>query len=166
MKTLDVALKDLLRSFRSVSFLAFELVVPLLVSGLFYFAFGGLASDDGVSDLPTIRVQVANQDQARMGFSAGRTLVGLLQAKSLADLLQVTEAADPDSARVAVDCQEADVAIIVPADFTAAVLDSEGHAALELYQDPTLTLAPGIVKGILSQFVDTFAGAKCGRGCH
>jgi ABC-type Na+ efflux pump permease subunit len=160
MRILDIALKDLLRSIRSGSFLAFGFVVPLLVSAIFYFAFGGLGSDDGGFDLPTTKVQVVNQDEAKMGFSAGQTLIEVLQTEGLADLLQVTEASDAASARAAVDRQQAGVAIIIPADFTAAVFDREGRAAVEVYQDPTLTLGPSIVKGIISQFVDGFAGSK------
>lgn len=160
MKILDIALKDLLRSIRGASFLAFAFVVPLLMSGVFYFAFGELASEDGGFDLPATQVQVVNLDAATMGFSAGQMLVEILQAENLADLLQVTEASDPASARAAVDRQEVGVAIIIPQGFTAAVLDTQDHAAIELYQDPTLTLGPGIVKGILSQVVDGFSGSK------
>jgi hypothetical protein len=50
MKTLDIALKDLLRSIRGPTFLAISFLVPLLVAAIFYFAFGGLASDDGGFD--------------------------------------------------------------------------------------------------------------------
>ena len=52
------------------------------------------------------------------------------------------------------------MAVIIPAGFTAAVFAPEGQAAIELYQDPTLTLGPGIVKGIVRQLVDGFAGSK------
>ena len=164
MKVLDIAFKDLLRSVRSASFLAFGFVVPLLVSGIFYLAFGGLASGDGGFDLPTTSVQVVNQDQVRQGLSAGQMLVEVLQSENLSGLIHVTEAADPASARAAVDRQEAGVAVIIPADLTAAMLNPEGQAAVELYQDPTLTLGPGIVKGTIQQVVDGFAGSKIATG--
>lgn len=160
MKILDVARKDLLRSMRGASFLAFAFVVPLLMSGVFYFAFGEMASEDGGFDLPATQVQVVNLDNGTMGFSAGQMLLEILQTEGLADLIQVTKVSDPASARAAVDAQEVGVAIIIPEDFTAAVLDTQGHAAIELYQDPTLTLGPGIVKGIISQVIDGFSGSK------
>jgi ABC-2 type transport system permease protein len=40
------------------------------------------------------------------------------------------------------------------------MFEPEGQAAVELYQDPTQTLGPGIVKGLIQQFVDGFAGSK------
>ena len=162
MKVLDIALKDLLRSFRSAFALVMMFVVPLLVTGIIYFAFGGLGSDDGGFDLPVTRVQVVNLDQPdpHSGFSAGRILVESLKSEQLADLLEVTEAADGASARAAVEEQEAGVAIIIPPDFTAAVTAPGGSAVVTLYQDPTLTLGPGIVKDLVSQFLDGFVGFK------
>ena len=163
MKVLDIALKDLLRSSRSAAFWVFGFGVPFLTAVLYYFAFGGVATDDGGFDLPTIKVQVVNLDEPPAqfgGFSAGQMLVELLGSEELGQLLDVTEVDDAVSARAAVDEQEAGVAVIVPAGFTAAAFGPEGRAAIEVYQDPTLTLGPGIVEGIVSQLVDGFAGSK------
>jgi ABC-2 type transport system permease protein len=163
MKALDLAFKDLLRAFRSVSFLAFGLIVPLLVSGLFYFAFRGLAMGDGGWTLPPTTVQLVNLDapsQEAGDLRGGALLAEVLRSESLAELLQVTEAPDPDTARAAVDRQRADVAVIIPVGFTQALLQPEGQARVEVYHDPTLTLGPGLVTGIVQQFVDGFAGAK------
>ena len=161
MKVLDIALKDMLRSFRSGFALVMMFVVPLLVTGIMQFAFGGLGSDGGF-DLPVTRVQVVNLDQPgpQFSFSFGQMLVGFLQDERLADLLQVTEAADEADARAAVDNQDAGVAVIIPPNFTTAALAPEGSAEVTLYQDPTLTLGPSIVKEMVSQFVDGFAGTK------
>lgn len=167
MKVLDVALKDLMRSFRSLLFLFLGLVLPILTTGLFYFAFGGAAGGGEGFELPAVSVSVVNLDQplARYGgFSAGQILAESLQSEELAAVLAVTEAADAASARSAVDSQEAGVAVIIPADFTAAVFDPEGRSEVEVYADPTLTLGPGIVRGIISQFVDAFAGSKIAAG--
>jgi len=164
MKVFDIALKDLLRSLRSTVFLAFGLVFPLLMAGIFYFAFGGLGDGDG---MPRVRVQFVSLDETGQEygyFSAGEMLFQVLDSEELAELLQVTPALDVESARTAVDNQEADVAVIVPANFTAAVFDSDGRASIELYQDPTLTLGPAIVGDIVNSFVDTFAGSKIAAG--
>lgn len=162
MKVLDIALKGLLRSFRSTFALVMMFAMPLLITGIMYFAFGGLGSDGGGFDLPVTRVQVVNLDQPapQSGFWAGQILVEFLQSEQLADLLQVTEVDDEASARAAVERREAGVAVIIPPDFTAAVIAAEGNAAITLVQDPTLTLGPDIVKGLLDQFVDGFAGSK------
>jgi ABC-2 type transport system permease protein len=167
MKVLDIALKDLLRSFRNVSALFFMFVLPLMTVGLIYFAFSGLAGGEGGFGLQVTQVQVVNLDQPALqfgGFSAGQMLVEFLQDERLANLLQVIVVADEASARAAVDRQEAGVAIIIPPDFTTAAFAPEGSATVTLYQDPTLTLGPAIVKGLVSQFVDGFAGTIIAAG--
>jgi ABC-type Na+ efflux pump permease subunit len=40
------------------------------------------------------------------------------------------------------------------------MLEPEGRAAVELYQDPTLEIGPDIVKSVVSQFIDGFAGSR------
>jgi ABC-2 type transport system permease protein len=162
MKVIDIALKDLLRSFRSAFLVAFMFVMPLATVVIFYFAFGG-GGDDGGFALPTTDVIVVNLDEASDqfgGFSAGKLLIELLQRGELSELFALTEVDDPARARAAVDSQEAGVALIIPAGFTAAVTGLEEQAAVELYQDPTLSLGPAIVRGVLSQFIDSFAGSK------
>ena len=159
MKILDIALKDIWHAVRNAMFIVFGLVLPLATGALFYFAFGGLASDDGGFDLESTQVLVASQDEGQMGFSAGELLVSALQ-DAVPDLVQARQVSDPADARAAVDRQEAGVAVIIPAGFTRAILDVEGQASVEIYQDPTLTLGPSIVRGIVSQIVDGFAGAR------
>ena len=162
MKALDITFKDMLRSSRNLSVWIFGLVVPLLMSGIFYFAFGGL-SDEGGFNLAVTKVVVVNQDQPVAqagGFSAGQILADLITSDSLKSILAVTEMSDATSARAVVDRQEAGVAVIIPAGLTAAMTNPGERAAVELHQDPTLTLGPGIVKGIVSQFVDGLAGSK------
>ena len=165
MKVLDIALKDMLRSFRSGFVVVMVFVAPLLITGIMYFAFGGLEGNGGF-ELPLTRVQVVNLDEPgpQFSFSFGQMLAGLLQREELADLLQVTEAADEAEGRAAVDNQKAGVAVIIPPDFTTAALAPEGRTTVTLYQDPALALGPGIVKGIVSQFVDGFAGSKIATG--
>jgi ABC-2 type transport system permease protein len=160
MKVLDIALKDLRRSFLSAFLLVFGFVLPLLTAALFYFAFGGLAGgDEGSFDLPVTRVLVVNLDEAQMGISVGGTLVDTLQ-NAIPGVIEVAEAPDAEAARAAVDRQEAAVAVIIPADLSAAVSEPGASSSVEVYQDPTLTLGPGIVKGIVSGIVDGFAGSK------
>ena len=44
MKAIDIALKDMKRSFRSAFALMFMFVIPLLVTGMFYLMFGNTAT--------------------------------------------------------------------------------------------------------------------------
>lgn len=162
MKLWAIAFKDVRRAFFSAFLLVFGFVFPFLTAGLFYFAFGGL-SDDGGYQLATIPVQVANLDRtsAEYGdFSAGQLLAEFLESEEMSGLVEVTRVDDAAAARTAVDNQAASVAVIIPADFTAAVFETEGQAEVEIYSDPTLTLAPDIVESIVGRIVDTFAGSK------
>jgi len=159
MKLIDVALKDLSGFFRSAMFLVFGFVLPILTSTLFYFAFAGLVTGDGGFNLPATQVQVVNLDEGQAGFSGGELLTSILRS-AVPDVVQVTEASDPAAARTAVDQQRIALAVIIPNGFTAAIMKPEGSATVELYQDPTLTIGPAIVKGIVSQIVDAMAGSR------
>ena len=162
MRVFDIALKDLLRSFRSAFALVMMFLAPLLITGLIYFAFGSMLGGDGGFGLPLTQVQIVNLDQPDpdSGFSVGQMLVEFLQNENLADLLQVTETADEASARAAVDNQEAAVAVVIPPDFTTAATAPEGSATITLYPDPTLTLGPAIVQTMLDQIIDGFSGIR------
>ncbi len=173
MKALDIALKDMTRSFRSLFAVVFMFVIPLLVTGMFYFMFGNIAGNGGFN-LPRTKVIVANLDEGGPKFNInpdnipggkeadtmGELIVGILQSDEMADLIEVTLAADAASARAAVDSQQAEVAIIIPADFSDQFADLEGEAAIEFYQDPTLTIGPGILRAILDRFTEGMAGVK------
>jgi ABC-2 type transporter. len=163
MNIIDVAVKDLRRVFRSVFALIMMFGAPLLIAGLLYFAFGGLASGSGSFTLARTRVIIANLDQinpSASSFKAGDMLIKFLQNEDLTDILELTMAPDEVSARSAVDRQQADVALIIPANFTQAALTPDQNAAVLLYQDPTLTIGPGIVKDLVNHFMDGFSGAK------
>ncbi len=174
MKIFDLALKDLTRSFRSVFAVLMMFVIPLLVTGMFYVMFGGMANSDTGFNLPKTNVVIANLDEGGAGFdvamsqfpadadiqSLGDMIVNILQDENLSDLMQVTLADSAEAARLAVDEQEAGVAVIIPADFSAQFSSIDGQAVLEVYQDPTLTLGPAIVRSVLNQFMDGISGTK------
>jgi ABC-type multidrug transport system permease subunit len=174
MKAIDIALKDLTRSFRSAFAVIFMFGVPLLVTGMFYLMFGNMAQNGGF-DLPKTKVVIANMDAGgpkfqlnprnipggRKAETMGDLIVSILESDEMADLIEVAYASDPQIARTAVDSQQAQVAIIIPADFSEQFADvREGQAVIEFYQDPTLTIGPGIVKDLASHFMDGFSGAK------
>jgi ABC-type Na+ efflux pump permease subunit len=173
-KTLDIALKDLISALRSATALLFMFGIPLLLTGMFYLMLGKIASQ-GEFNLPRTRVVIANLDQdgaPRLragskdvpGSIQARTLselvVEVLRSEEMADLLEVWLVPDAASARQAVDDQQAQVAVIIPAGFSRAFADLYGQATIEFYQDPTLTLGPGIVRSILNQFMDGLSGTK------
>ncbi len=162
MKVFNIAVKDLLRSFRSSFLLGMMFVVPLLLTGLIYFAFGNMTSGQGTFAIPTTHALVVNLDQPapQSGFDAGKMLVEFLRNEALAPFLQVTITPSETEARAAVDRREVDMAIIVPMNLTAAVEQPDTRAAVTLYHEPTLTIAPTIVKMLVGDFLDGFSGAK------
>ena len=172
-KVIDIALKDLTRSLRSASALAFMFGIPLLVTGLFYLMFSSGASQ-GEFNLPRTRLVIANLDQNAPRLQASsrsvpggiradtlsELVVNVLRSEKMADLLEVSLVPDAATARGAVDNRQAQVAIIIPNGFSRQFSDPNGQAEIEFYQDPTLTLGPGVVRSILSQFMDGLAGVK------
>lgn len=174
MKALDIAIKDMTRSFRSAFAVIFMFGVPLLVTGMFYFMFGNM-SENGGFDLPRTKVTIANMDEGgpkfqvqpknipggRQADTMGELIVSILESEDLADLIEITFAADPQAARASVDQQQNQVAIIIPRDFSEQFADvREGKAVIEFYQDPTLTIGPAIMRSILNRFLDSMGGVK------
>lgn len=173
MKILDIALKDLLRSFRSMFALVFMFGIPLLMTGMFYVMFGNIASG-GDFNLPKTKVIIANLDEGGPKFQTsaknipggkqartmGELVVNVLQSKEMADLIQVSLAPSAESAHAAVDGQAAQVAIAIPTDFSKKFADPDKQAVIEFYQDPTLTIGPSIIRSILNRFMDGMAGVK------
>ncbi|MBM3126861.1 MAG: ABC transporter permease [Chloroflexi bacterium] len=174
MKSFDIALKDMVRSFRSVFAVIFMFAIPLLVTGMFYLMFGSIA-DNGNFDLPKTKVMIANLDRGGPKFQVnpknipggreaetmGDLIVSIMESEEMEDLIEVSFASDAQSARAAVDNQAAQVALIIPEDFSKQFADvEEGKAQIEFYQDPTLTLGPAIMRSILNRFLDGMAGVK------
>lgn len=173
MKAIDIALKDLSRSFRSAFSVIFMFGIPLLVTGMFYFMFGNIASGGGFN-LPLTKVVIANLDEGGPKFQVntknipggkdahtmGELIVGILQSEDLSDLIAVSIVPDAQSAHAAVDTQAAQVALVIPADFSKQFADVDGKAVIEFYQDPTLTIGPSIIHSILNRFMDGMSGVK------
>ena len=159
MKAYQIALKDMKQAFRSLFALAFMFLIPILITTLFSIMFNG-GGDEGQVEpafqLSVIPVQVVNQDQGQMGAF----LAQILGSEALSDLLDVTQTDDVQFARLAVDQEAAQVAIIIPADFSAALTTSGLQTEVELYQDPTLSIGPGIVETIINQFMISFTGSQ------
>jgi ABC-2 type transport system permease protein len=175
MKVIDIAIKDLIRSFRSTFALVFMFGVPLLMTGMFYFMFGGNANGNQGFNIPVTKVVVANLDKGSISFkstlanlptsmqsasSMGDMVISILQDKSFTNLLEVSLAESAMAARSAVDTQQAGVAIIIPANFSESFSTLNGQSVIELYKDPTLTLGPSIVQSVMAQFMDQLSAAK------
>jgi hypothetical protein len=134
MKIIDIALKDLTRSMRSAFAVLFMFGVPLLVTGMFYFMFGNIASDGGGGDLPVIRVVVVDLDEGSPSLQLASSMIGLtsgqsfnslgemivqtLKSEAFGSFLTLTVSEDAAIARDAVDQKLADATLIIPEDFS------------------------------------------------
>jgi ABC-2 type transport system permease protein len=156
MKIIDIAIKDLLRSLRSLFLIGMAFVAPLLMAFLFSSAFGG--SDD--VDIATIDLAVVNLDEGAQGQSFGEMVVELLESEQLSQLFNLMDFTDESDAVEAIREGQVDVAVIIPVDLSKAVISPAADAEIRLMYDPTLNLAPNIVGGVVSSIADGFSGTK------
>jgi ABC-2 type transport system permease protein len=159
-KLIDLTLKDLRRAFSNIFGIVMMLAAPFLITGLIYFAFGGVGGDEGSFNLQPIRAQIVNLDEGIPGFNAGEQLSEFLASESVSEIVATTRVDSVSAARSAVDEGRSDVAVLIPPGFTSDAVSNQGEASITLYQDPTLTLGPQIIRDLISQFTDGFAGAK------
>lgn len=158
MTLLDLTRKDLTRSLRSAFLLGMMFLVPLGLSGLMFFAFGGLGTSES-GDVATTRVLVVNQDGGVQGLNAGALIVDVL-GEQLGTLIEVSLADDPAAARADVDAQRAGVALFIPEGFSEAAVGLGPTAEAEVYADPTLTIGPAVVRSVMGQMADRLAGGR------
>ena len=162
MKLIDITIKDLTRSLRNRTIFFFAIGLPIITALLFYFAFSGLNDDDENFELPITEVVIVNHDTplAELGFfSAGGIMADFLTSDQLSDLIHARVIDNEEIAKEAVAAQDAGVAIIIPEGYTRRAFDPEGQDDIVIYQDPTLSIGPAIVRSIVTQFVDGFAGS-------
>lgn len=161
MKILAIALKDMTRNFRSLFAVGMMFIAPLLITGLFYFAFSGLTGeDDTPPQIQTIKVGIVNQDEAVYGVRLGDQVGELLTMQGLTDFIQVTFFDSEEAARDALKKQEVGMFLLIPPDFSRAAMLMDRQATVMVVKDPTLSLGPSIVKNIVGQFLDGVSGTS------
>lgn len=176
-KMIDIPFKDMVQSFRSLFAIVFMFVVPILMTAMFSLMFGGQGGEDAGFVLPQPDVILVNQDQGSLGGgfatpgeipqgsvssesdSIGQLMAVIMASEELSDLINLSQIDDAEQAKAAVDSQKAGVAVILPEDLTKVMLTPGGRGEVEVYQDPTLSIGPAIVKGIVSQVLDGFSGS-------
>ena len=159
MKVLDIALKDLVRSFRSAMFVGMTLAAPLLITGLIYLAFGGFSASPANVELPPVTVAVVNLDQpAAQNLNFGGQIVDFLKGEQMPTWLTAKDYPDEASARKALEERQLGMVLILPADLSTSV-SSGKPAAVTLLSDPTLSLTPRIVQEMVQLYLDGATGA-------
>lgn len=158
MKAIDIALKDLKQSFRSLFLIGMTIAVPLVISALLFFAFGGMAA--GKTDLPKLHLAVVNLDRPAQDQPAlGDLLEAMVNDESVSSWLSAIPYPDETSARAAIDRQEVGAALLIPADLTQAVF-AGSSTRITILQDPTLSITPAVVRDMVTSFLDGITGAR------
>jgi ABC-2 type transport system permease protein len=138
------------------------LFAPLVLTALIYFAFGGIV--DGDVSMLSMSVGVVNADtlpeNAPLPVSLGENIREVFFDDSVTSWIAAVDYPDADAAREAVDRQEIDVAVMIPQGFTAAVLAGETGESLTILQDPTLTIAPNVVRDMVTAVLDGITGGS------
>ena len=159
MKILDIALKDLTRSFRSMFAVGMMVVAPLMLTGLIYFAFSSMSGGD--VSMTAIKVGVVDADQlpaeSVLETPIGQTIRSMFFDESVESWITAADYPDQASARAAIDKQEIGVAVIIPQDFTARYLSGEKDAQVLIVSDPTLSIGPAVVQDMVTMMVDAVA---------
>ncbi|MGC1378597.1 MAG: ABC transporter permease [Anaerolineales bacterium] len=160
MKIIDIAIKDLTRSMRSLFFIGMTLAAPLLISTLMYFAFGSMTSGD-VSMTP-IKVGLVNADSLSAGaplkVSLGSNIHDMFFDPSVKSWITAGDYADEAAARAALNAQQIGVAIIIPRTFSNDYLAGKADTVITILQDPTLTIGPTVAREMVTSLLDGVAG--------
>lgn len=161
MKTLDIAFKDLTHSFRSVFAIGMMVVAPLMLTGLIYFAFGGISS--GTSGMPDVKVGFLNLDvlpaNTPLEVPLGDNIRSMFFDESVADWITASDYTDEASLRSALDDQVIGVAVIVPQNFSEHFLSGEKDLQVVVISDPTLSIGPAVVQNMVTSMLDGASGS-------
>jgi len=160
MKIIDMVLKDLTRSFRSAFAIGMMVVAPLMLTGLIYFAFGGMSGGD-VSMTP-IKVGVVNADKlpddSVLETPIGDNIRSMFFDESVQSWIVASDYVDEETARAAVNAQEIGVAVIIPQNFSESYLSGEQDVQVLIVSDPTLSIGPAVVEDMVTMMIDGVAG--------
>ena len=157
-KVFVIALKDLLRSLRSMFFIGISIAAPLLLAFLFSMAFGG-----GESSTSSFSIEMAlvNQDAPpQESADLGAVVRDIFTSEGLRDLVQLTEVPDEASALQGILDQRYSAALIIPADFSRAITEAGSSTQLRIITDPAATIAPQILENIVTTIADSFSASK------
>lgn len=163
MKILDIAFKDLTHSFRNAFAIGMMVVAPLMLTGLIYFAFGGMSSGD--VSITAIKVGIVNADvlpaDSTLEAPIGDNIRSMFFDDSVKTWITASDYPNEAAARAAVDKQEIGVAVIIPQNLTTHLFsgqeDSQATQVL-IVSDPTLTIGPSVVENMVTSMLDGFSG--------
>lgn len=156
-KVFAIAFKDLLRSMRSMFFIGISLAAPLLLAFLFSTAFGGGSS----TAISNIAVAFVNLDVPPQGSpNVGDMVRDVFNGEGLKELISLHAVASKEEAVRGINDQEYSAALIIPANFSQAVVEEGATAQLRIISDPAASIAPQILENITASIADGFSSSK------
>ncbi|HLF88557.1 MAG TPA: ABC transporter permease [Anaerolineales bacterium] len=181
MKTWTIALKDTLVRFRDRNAILLMIAAPLLISLVMGAAFGGQGGD--TSPIYEIPVVLVNADEGDLGesFVEILTRIEVETAEGAKPLFLATEmtdtstADDPalsarlDAAKTLIEQGEVRGVVYLPPAFSDTLRagmgeDAErGTATIAVFTDPTATVSPGIIRGVVSRIASGFSTVIIGN---
>lgn len=158
MKIIDIALKDLLRSFRSLFAIGMMVGAPLALTGLIYLAFGGLSS--GGQDMPSIQLGLVNLDRSPQNdLALGQTIREMFYDESVSGWIVASDYPDEQAVRQALADEKIGVAVVIPAGFTEALFTEAADVPIWVGYDPALSIGPQVVRNMITGVLDAVAGS-------
>ncbi len=144
--------KDLVRRLRAPVGLVVLLIFPVAFAGMVGMAFGPRGGGGG-QELPRIRILLVDLDQ---GFLSN-VISGPASNEEFSEQFELVQVADEAEARARMEDGEASGLIIIPAGFSADLLDLK-PVALQLVKNPAESILPQVVEEmarVLAVFLDT-----------
>lgn len=162
-KALHVAWKDIRIRVADRSAFVFLLLTPFVLTIILGAAFGGLGG--GSSGPSAIPVAIVNLDDGELGTA----LVEVFASEDLSDLFDTQVKTTEAEARAAVDGEDFAAAVIIPSDFTDAIMPGEFDPSqmmqmfsggefqfdttnVAIYTNPTWPISANIVKAVVEAF--------------
>lgn len=158
MKIFVLAFKDLLRNFRSLFLLVMMFVIPILITGIIYFAFGSGGDDPSIQPA---RLAVVNLDQPEpSGFNFSAQLMTVLNDENIRELIVISKSEDREAALAAIQSKEVDAALLIPPDFSNSLSMQADQTTLDLFYDPALGIQLKVIQSILENVINGFNGSR------
>jgi ABC-2 type transport system permease protein len=157
MALFNLLAKDLKRSLRNPFALGMMFMAPLVITGLIWVAFGGVRGD-----MPSLSVGIVNLDRVATGSPleapVGDSVRDMFHDPSVKGWIKARDFATEAEARRAVEARVVGVAVVVPADFSEALLAGEDSSPVTILEDPTLSIGPRVVRSMIASLLDGVAG--------
>ena len=166
MKPWIIALKDTVIAFRDRNAILLMIAAPLMISMIMGAAFGNLGGN--TSPISEIALIIVNADEGNLGetFTEIISSIDVESSEGTKSLFSVEEYASKDDAISQVEIGEARGVLYIPVDFSTQVEnkdETDNPILLEVYTDPSASVSPGIIRGVVQQIVNAFNTVSIGN---